>query len=256
MMQSISEQIHPGLIGILLAAAMLAAWRLGLWLAGRQPSDADPPDSKVADAAMALLGLLLAFTFSMSLTKHDERRHMVLNESNAIGDFYTCVSLQKEPLRQRLQTLVRGYLEHKLDAAHHEVERGPELEALVQQSQQAHSQMTVLVSQALSDGTPSAVPLINTLNNLTSSHAARILAIRDRLPWSIILVLFIAAIAGMLLQGRQQGAHRKPALLGTACFIVLVSLVVFVTLDLNQPGHGLITVGQETMERLLAGIGP
>jgi hypothetical protein len=29
--------------------------------------------------------------------------------------------------------------------------------------------------------------------------------------------------------------------------------VAFVTLDLNQPGHGLFTVSQEPMERMLAG---
>jgi hypothetical protein len=255
-MQSISEQVPSAWIGTLLAAAMFAAWRAAFWHTSRQPLNADPPGDKTTDAAMALLGLLLAFTFSMSLSKHDERRRMVLNESNAIGDFYTCATLQKEPPRQRLQHVIHNYLEHKLDAAHHELERGPEFEAVIQKSQQAHSRMTDLVAQALNDGTPSAVPLTNTLNNLTSSHAARIVSLRDRLPWSIVLVLFIAAIVAMLLQGRQQGATRRPTLIGTTSFILLVSLVVFVTLDLNQPGQGLITVSQEPMERVLAGIGP
>jgi len=52
--------------------------------------------SKFLDASLAVLGLLLAFTFSTALVKHDQRRLMVVADSNAIGDFYTCASLLKE----------------------------------------------------------------------------------------------------------------------------------------------------------------
>jgi hypothetical protein len=38
-------------------------------------------------------------------------------------------------------------------------------------------------------------------------------------------------------------------------FVALVSMVVWVTLDLNQPQRGLITVSQEPLERLLSGMG-
>jgi hypothetical protein len=39
---------------------------------------------------------------------------------------------------------------------------------------------------------------------------------------------------------------------GSVRFILLVSFVIFVTLDLNQPDRGLITVNQEPMQRLLS----
>ena len=38
-------------------------------------------------------------------------------------------------------------------------------------------------------------------------------------------------------------------------FVVLVGLVVWVTLDLNQPHRGVITVSQEPLQRLLEGMG-
>jgi len=113
--------------------------------------------------------------------------------------------------------------------------------------------MTDLVSQAVNDGTPVVVPLTNTLNNVTSSDASRLAAFRDRLPGSIVLLLFVAAIVTMVLIGREQRVLHTHHLLGPVCFLVLVCLVVYVTLDLNQPGRGLITVSQEPFERLLAG---
>jgi hypothetical protein len=90
---------------------------------------------------------------------------------------------------------------------------------------------------------------------VTSSHAARLAARRDRLPPSIVLLLFFAAVLSMVLVGRHQAASEERDFLGTVGIIALVSLVVWVTLDLNQPYRGWITVSQEPMQRILAGIG-
>jgi hypothetical protein len=92
------------------------------------------------------------------------------------------------------------------------------------------------------------------LNEVTSSHAARLAATRDRLPPSIGLLLFVATVVTMVLIGTQQGASREWHLSAMAGFVVLVSMVVGVILDLNQPQRGLIRVGQEPMQRLLSGL--
>ena len=55
----------------------------------------------------------------------------------------------------------------------------------------------------------------------------------------------------MLIVGTEQGAAGDRNLVPVAVFVVLVSMVVWVTLDLNQPGRGVITVSQEPLERLL-----
>src|SRR4051812_46751537 len=104
------EHLDAWLSGLLLAVAMLCGWAVG-WRIGRRRSvvesgggDSEPPGEKFSDASFALLGLLLAFAFGMSLQKHGERRANVVNESNAIGDFYTCVTLLPEPARGKLQS--------------------------------------------------------------------------------------------------------------------------------------------------------
>jgi len=94
--------------------------------------------------------------------------------------------------------------------------------------------------------------LTNTLNTVTSSHAARLAAIRDRLPTTIVALLLLSAVVAAMLVGREQGASGEADIAGTVCFILLVSFVTFVTLDLNQPDRGLITVSQEPMQRLLS----
>jgi hypothetical protein len=92
------------------------------------------------------------------------------------------------------------------------------------------------------------------LNEVTRSHAARLAAARDRLPPSIGLLLFVAAVVTMVLIGTQQGASGEWQLGAMAGFVVLVSMVVGVTLDLNQPQRGSIRVSQEPIQRLLSGM--
>lgn len=115
-----------------------------------------------------------------------------------------------------------------------------------------HDRMTGLVAQALNDGTPIAVSLTNTLNAVTSNQAARLAAFRDRLPSSIIMLLFVSAVVTTLLIGREQGLTGGCEIAGTLCFILLVTSAIYVTLDLNRPERGFITVSQEPIERLLS----
>src|SRR5437867_2912188 len=90
-MTAILNQTDPWLVGVILAVALVGAWWAG-WVRGVRLARAGnpPPDSKVGDASLALMGLLLGFTFAMAIGKHDHRREMVVTDSNAIGDFYTC----------------------------------------------------------------------------------------------------------------------------------------------------------------------
>jgi hypothetical protein len=229
---------------------MSAAWVLGRRLGRRSPTSGEDPSIKFADASMALLGLLLAFTFAMALGRHDSRRAAVVADSNAIGDFYTCASLLKGPIRSKLQDVIRAYAQLRL-----EMDRGslPERQqsGAPQQCRDLQSRMTAHVAEALHEGTPIAVPLTNTLNNLTSSAASRLAAYHESLPWSIVLLLLLSAVTPAFLLGQQQGESTKSHFAGTFCFIVLVGLVIFVVLDLNQPGSGLITVNLESLEQVV-----
>lgn len=236
--------------------AMLVAWGIGWWIGRRDKSASErDPGVKFTDAALALLGLLLAFTFSMSLSRHEQRRDMVVAESNAIGDFYTCASLLKEPHRSRLQGILREYARHKQEAAQRLLTEA-DLEQELRWYQQSQGRMTAAVAEALAEGTPIAVSLTNTLNEVTSMNAARLAAYRDRLPWSILLLLFLGAVVPSFLMGLQQAQSSKPHLSGTVCFFLMVTFVVYVTLDLNQPRRGTITVSQEPMERLVKSMEP
>lgn len=254
-MSEILKNVDAAAIAVTLALAMFGGWWLGWrkgWRLTQQGRGA--PATRFSEATLAIMGLLLAFSFSLSMSKHEQRRLMVVNDSNAIGDFYTCASLLQEPIRGRLRGATRAYVEQRL-AVVKELPSEAVFQKRLDQVQEMQNQMQALVAEAVNSGIPIAAPLVNTLNALTSNHAARVAAGRDRLPGSIVLLLFVASIVPMVLVGMQQGAVGEWRPLAAIAFAILASMVVWVTLDFNQPQRGLILVSQEPLERLLAGMG-
>jgi drug/metabolite transporter (DMT)-like permease len=246
-MESMIERLDAWLTALFFAVAMLASWTIGWRWGRRSPSEpGEDPGTKFTDASLALLGLLLAFTFSLALGRHDQRRQAAVAESNAIGDFYTCASLLKEPSRSKLQAVVRDYARHKLDMT-----RESAKDQAILRCQEMHARMTDIAAEAVADGAAIAVPLTNTLNNVTSSHASQLAADKERLPGIIVVLLLLGSVVPTFLMGLHQGASHTAHLSGTCSFVVLVTLVIFVTLDLNQPTSGLIRVSQESLERLV-----
>lgn len=244
------------LTGMILLGSMLAAWAGGWWLGRRRAARGQSDAGRVGDASLALMGLLLGFTFAIALQKHDQRRGSIVTDANAIGDFATCVEMLDDPLRAQLKTVLRQYVQFRLDAASRVETSAADLDRTVARINDMQARMTELVRQAIHSGTPVAVPLVNTLNEVTSSHAARLASYRDRLPWSIVLLLAVATIVSIGLLGRAQGIEGRRHAVSTSGFILLVGFALYLTLDLNQPRRGLIRVSQEPMQRLLKTMEP
>ena len=244
--------LDPWLITFLFTVIMALSWVSGWWLERKlQTRLAKDPGVKFTDATMALLGLLLGFTFSMSLGRHENRRMAVVTESNPIGDFHTCVSLLQEPHRSSLQEVTRAYAEERLALSRETNLTETDLQRAFRKNQEMYQTMTERVRTALTAGTTINQPLTNTLNALISSAATRKDAYRDRIPSSILILLIFSSAIPAFLMGRQQGGSTSLHLAGPLCFVSLVSLVIYVTLDLNQPSRGSIRVSQEPMESLV-----
>ena len=83
------------IVALALGMAMLVAWQIGRHMRRRPRGKEGVKPSKFDDASIALLGLLLSFSFGTAIAKHDQRRLAVVADANAIADLYTCASLLK-----------------------------------------------------------------------------------------------------------------------------------------------------------------
>lgn len=253
-MELFGFEIDSWVVATSMACLMIIGWSLGWQRGVRKALTGKLNAVNVNEAILALFGLLLGFTFSMSLAKHDQRRLMLINDANCIGDFSTCASMLKEPFRGKLLADVKQYL-HILVTPFPKITETAAFTRKLNDLQALQADIQALVGQAVDAGTPITVPLVNSLNGMSSSHASRLDSLRDRLPLEIVMLLSFAAIVTMVLQGQRQGEAGNKLFTPSLGFILLASMVIWVTLDLNQPNRGLINLDKEPLQRLLAGLG-
>ena len=71
----------------------------------------------VVGATLGLLAFLLAFTFGMAADRFENRRHALVDETNAIETGYLRAELLIEPHRSEVRKILREYVEERLQWA-------------------------------------------------------------------------------------------------------------------------------------------
>src|SRR5215470_9990759 len=88
--------------------------RVGLWAIARDGVAGTPNISSLEAAVFALLGLLIAFTFSGALSRFDIRRAQAVDEANAIGTAYLRIDLLPAPAQPALREAFRSYVDARI----------------------------------------------------------------------------------------------------------------------------------------------
>src|SRR5580765_429813 len=102
-----SQWIVFAVLVILLVGLSELAWRMGL-AGSRKKSEADRGSGTVRSAVLALLGLLLGFSFAIAGARHEARRELLVEEANSIGTTARRAQLLPEPHAHRRQTQPRA----------------------------------------------------------------------------------------------------------------------------------------------------
>ena len=228
--------------------ALEIGYRVGTWRHARVAEEKESPVGAMVGSILGLLAFLLAFTFSMAASRFDERRHMVLEEANAIGTTYLRTRLLPEPHRTEAAKLLREYVDVRLP----DFRQGDVAETVAQvikRSDELHEQLwSHAVAAAEKKPTPITATFVNALNEMIDLHAKRLLvATRNRIPFIIWIMLIALAILGMASMGYQSGlvaTRRSPAMVG---MILAFAGVLFLIADLDRGHEGLLTVSQQSM---------
>ena len=70
--------------------------------------------STIQAATLTLLALIVGFTFSMAVTRYDQRKNLEEAEANAIGTEYLRADLLPDDLGARTRDLLRQYLAQRI----------------------------------------------------------------------------------------------------------------------------------------------
>jgi hypothetical protein len=190
----------------------------------------------VQAATLTLLALIIGFTFSMAVSRYDQRKTLEEAEANAIGTEYLRIDLLPADGRARVRDMLRKYLDLRV-AFYEQADIGGEIG---QQTARAHEQLwALLVPAAASQPTPATALAIAGMNDVLNAQGYTQAAWWNRIPVGAWAMMALMAISCNLLVG--YGERRKGELF---LFIlpVVVSIAFFLIADLDSPHGGIIRV--------------
>ncbi len=193
-------------------------------------------------ALLTMLGLLIGFTFSMAVSRYDQRKNYEEAEANAIGTEYVRADLLPAPEAARVRDLLRRYLDQRI--LFYEVRDEDQLERINADTSQLQNELWSTVQvRANAQPTPLLAVTVMGMNDVLNSQGYTQFAWWNRIPipaWGLMMVI---AIFCNLLIGYGAGTSKY-------LFLVLplaVSIAFFLIADIDSPRRGLIRVAPQNL---------
>ena len=194
-------------------------------------------------AVYGLLGLLIAFTFSGAASRYENRRQLIMEESNAIGTAYLRLDLLNSDSRDALKSKFRLFLDTRLEA----YEVLPDIQASHKIIDQSNDVLSQIWSDSVSASKTSSfqqapmllLPAVNEMIDITTERTA---ASNIHPPVIIFWMLGCLCLSSALLIGYEMSQRKNHSWLHMLIFTTLLTFIFYVILDLEYPRFGLIRI--------------
>lgn len=211
-------------------------------LMGRQyhPREKETSAGNVLDGVVfALLGLLLAFVFSGSLTSYQTHRDLLTREANDVDEFYMKLDLLPNDFKTNLKSLTRQYATSRLAATQASV-YSEEEDLAIKESERLKDAIWSSISDISSATKPEfvALGLIDSFNKMTGNPADQLADERNHVPKIIYLLIFVLSMMAALVAGFGMAEHAKIPIIRIITFSTAVALTIYVIIDLEYPRSG------------------
>jgi len=228
-----------------LFAAMLALLevgrRVGLRRMARDSEGARAGAGVVDGAVFALMGLLIAFTFSGAASRFDERRKLIVEEANAIGTAFLRIDLLPPAAQADVRASFRRYLDARL-AAYRALPDLVAARAELARATGLQQEIWAKTVAASAGSQPATMLLLPALNQMFDITTTRTMAAETHPPPIIFGLLVAVAMLSALLAGYAMAPARGRNLMHMVLFAFTVAGAVYVILDLEYPRLGMIRV--------------
>jgi len=240
---------HPR---IFLVASLLVFWfsgRIGAWWRARHGNISEEVRnyfSLLLGAALTLLGLIIAFTFSMAVGRYDQRKNFEEQEANAIGTEYVRASQLPPANSAKVKGLLKSYLDQRI--LNYKTRNERELLQINARTFQLQTEMwSVASTSVVTLPSPMATFILGGMNDVLNSQGYAQAAWWNRVPIGAWTLLIIISIFCNLLIG-----YDAPERSGVFLLIlpIFLSISLFLIADIESPRHGFILVQPQNLERL------
>jgi hypothetical protein len=232
--------IALGLI-IAMVGVMQTGWRIGRRLQDEPMKPANV--QTIGTAVFALLGLLIAFTFSNGISRFEVRRNLIVEEANNIGTAFLRIDLLPHEAQPEMRQFFRSFLDSRL-AAYRYI---PDLKAAMKELDHGNQLQQQIWSHAVNhckgEPTPCAMLLLPALNSMIDITTTRTMLSQFHPPMIVFILLIVFSVTAALLAGYEMatGSHSWLHIIG---FSVAMAITIYVILDVEYPRIGFIRIDQ------------
>jgi len=234
-----------------LLSSLLLLWlsvQAGAFFIRRKPLNQDQRDdlTVITNAALTLLALIIGFSFSMAVTRYDQRKNYEEEEANAIGTEYVRVDLIPAEQADKLRELLRTYLDERV--RFYESRDPHQLQEDDRKTAEIQADMWSIVQlEVKKQPTPPMALVMSGMNDVLNRQGYTQAAWRNRIPegaW--VLMVALGVCCGILVGFGSH--HRGPFLFTILPFVVAVAF--FLISDIDSPRFGMIRVLPQNLIRL------
>ena len=236
-------------IGILLLLEL--GRRLGMRHLINHPEAIGKSHRTLETAVFALVGLLLGFTFSGSVTRYTDRLNLVNQEALAIDTVYLRIELLPDASHPPLKALVREFTDERI-AAHQAQGDSPESLLHLEKANQLHKELwkqTLAVCKSAEVPAPTAGLVTSAIIDLFGITTTRASARSQHPPTIIYALLCVLVLGGSLLAGYGMAEDRKRSWAHFIALAGLYSVTIFLILNMEYPRLGIL--GLESADQIL-----
>ncbi|HKQ35087.1 MAG TPA: hypothetical protein VJT11_07260 [Nitrospiraceae bacterium] len=217
--------------------------RIGIRRVAKHPEERDLGAGAMQAGVFALLGLLIAFTFSGAASRFDDRRKLVAQEANAIGTAYLRLDLLSSDARSTLRRRFSQYVDARL-AFYRTL---PNIEAARQEWVRSTTLQNEIWAQAIATcrvqtDPPTCMLLLPAINEMIDITTTRMTAMMTHPPTIIFVLLFGLALGSSLVAGYEMSGSTRRSWTHMIMFAAMTAFTVYIILDLEYPRAGLIRV--------------
>ena len=231
-------------VNLIYALALLAGMmlmlefgrRIGLRRIAEDAEGAKSGIGTVEGALLALLGLLIAFSFSGAAARFDARRQQIVDEANAIGSAYNLIDLLPPETQERLRNSFRQYLDSRLEA----YRKMPDLSGAKVELDRSAVLQNDIWAQAVAATQkagyqPISLQVMPALGKMIDISAQRTAALYSHPPMIIFLMLGGMMLVCSLLAEYGMASARSRNWTHMIAFAVILAATFYVIRDLEYP---------------------
>jgi hypothetical protein len=219
-------------------------WRLRTKSLATETEKSDAGLNAIDGPVFALMGLLIAFTFSGAASRFEARRALIVQETNNIGTAYLRIDMLPADAQPELRQAYRDYLDARLDfydklggdlqparlafARSTELQHKIWLESVAATARQSSAAVTTLV--------------LGSVNSMIDITTTRLVALQTHPPLAIYLALAAVVLASSILAGYAMAKSGRRNWSHMLIFAATLAFAVYLIFDLDYPRLGLVRI--------------